>query len=101
MAKNRNLCTFFDGGACPLVFSLVEHSYWALHMLLSVPPQALYYASMVLWLTGKHDKARDYLEKILKHNPSSKEVREYNIIIHDGCCLNDVAPLGIDSQRMD
>ena len=38
------------------------------------PPQSLYYAGMFLWLTGKHDKAREYVSRMLKMSPASKEV---------------------------
>ena len=35
--------------------------------------QALYFASMTLWLLGKNDKAREYVDKMLKKSPSSVE----------------------------
>lgn len=34
--------------------------------------QALYYASIVYWLAGRTDKAREYLEKSLKSSPTPK-----------------------------
>ena len=36
--------------------------------------QALYYAGLFLWLTGRHDKAREYAAKMMKMAPGSKEV---------------------------
>ena len=35
--------------------------------------QALYHAGMFLWLSGRHDKAREYLERMLKMAASSEE----------------------------
>ena len=35
--------------------------------------QALFYAGMFLWLCGRHDKAREYIDRMLKMSPSSKE----------------------------
>ncbi len=35
--------------------------------------QALYNASMFLWLSGKNDKAREYIDKLLKMAPTSTE----------------------------
>eukprot|EP00731_Ephydatia_muelleri_P012930 Em0007g240a len=35
--------------------------------------KSLYYAGMLLWLTGKHDKAREYIGRMLKMSPTSKE----------------------------
>lgn len=35
--------------------------------------KSLYYAGMLLWLTGKHDKAREYISRMLKMAPTSKE----------------------------
>lgn len=34
--------------------------------------QALYYASLFLWLTGRQDKSREYVERLLKMVPESK-----------------------------
>lgn len=36
---------------------------------------ALYFAGMFLWHTGRHDKAREYVDRMLKMSPGSKEVR--------------------------
>lgn len=35
--------------------------------------QALYYAGMFLWLCGRHDKAREYIDRMLKMSPGSRE----------------------------
>nr|XP_020141010.1 tetratricopeptide repeat protein 21A isoform X2 [Microcebus murinus] len=35
---------------------------------------ALYYASLFLWLVGRHDKAREYVDRILKVSCGSREV---------------------------
>lgn len=40
-------------------------------VLLSV--QALYNAGMFLWLSGRHDKAREYIDRVLKLAPGSRE----------------------------
>ena len=37
--------------------------------------QALYNAGMFLWLSGRHDKAREYVDRMLKVAPGDKEVR--------------------------
>ena len=37
--------------------------------------QALYNAGMFLWLSGRHDKAREYVDRMLKVAPRDKEVR--------------------------
>lgn len=36
---------------------------------------ALYFAGMFLWHTGRHDKAREYVDRMLKMSSGSKEVR--------------------------
>ena len=36
--------------------------------------QALYNAGMFLWLSGRHDKAREYVDRMLKVAPGDKEV---------------------------
>ncbi len=33
--------------------------------------QSLYNAGMFLWLNGRHDKAREYVDRMLKITPSS------------------------------
>lgn len=38
------------------------------------PNKDYYYAGIVMWLIGKHDRARDYIDKILKAKPQDKEV---------------------------
>ena len=40
-----------------------------------VSMQALYHAALFLWLCGRHDKAREYVDRMLKMAPGSKEVR--------------------------
>lgn len=35
---------------------------------------ALYYAGLFLWLMGRHDKAREYINRTLKISSSSREV---------------------------
>jgi tetratricopeptide repeat protein 21B len=35
---------------------------------------ALYFAGMFLWHTGRHDKAREYVDRMLKMSNGSKEV---------------------------
>ena len=37
--------------------------------------QGLYYAGQFLFFTGKHDKAREYVDRMLKMNNESKEVK--------------------------
>ncbi|XP_049583785.1 tetratricopeptide repeat protein 21B-like isoform X2 [Syngnathus scovelli] len=39
----------------------------------SAPPQSLYYAAMFLWLLGRNDKAREYIERMIKLSNGSKE----------------------------
>ncbi len=36
--------------------------------------QGLYYGGLFLFHTGRYDKARDYIDRMLKVAPSSKEV---------------------------
>jgi tetratricopeptide repeat protein 21B len=36
--------------------------------------KSLFYASMVFWLTGRHDRARDYVDKCLKFSYSAKNL---------------------------
>lgn len=38
-------------------------------------PKGLYYAGMFLWLLGRNDKAREYVERMIKISNGSKEVR--------------------------
>ena len=35
--------------------------------------KALYYAGMFLWLSSRHDKAREYVDRMLKMSGGSKE----------------------------
>ena len=46
---------------------------------------ALYFAGMFLWHTGRHDKAREYVDRMLKMSPGSKEVRGLEGIIRGNC----------------
>lgn len=38
---------------------------------------ALYYASLFLWFMGHHDKAREYIDHMLKVSSDSKEVQAH------------------------
>ncbi|KAI2660900.1 Tetratricopeptide repeat protein 21B [Labeo rohita] len=40
-------------------------------------PKALYYAGMLLWLLGRSDKAREYVDRMIKISSGSKEVHYY------------------------
>lgn len=35
---------------------------------------ALYYAGLFLWLMGRHDKAKEYIDRMLRFSNSSREV---------------------------
>ena len=37
--------------------------------------QGLYYAGLFLFFTGKHDKAREYIDRMLKMNGDNVEVK--------------------------
>uniref|UniRef100_A0A8C9YUL6 Tetratricopeptide repeat domain 21B n=1 Tax=Sander lucioperca TaxID=283035 RepID=A0A8C9YUL6_SANLU len=39
----------------------------------SAPPKSLYYAGMFLWLLGRNDKAREYIERMIKLSNGSRE----------------------------
>lgn len=39
----------------------------------SAPPKSLYYAGTFLWLMGRNDKAREYIDRMIKHSNGSKE----------------------------
>ncbi|XP_077436389.1 tetratricopeptide repeat protein 21B-like isoform X2 [Vanacampus margaritifer] len=39
----------------------------------SASPQSLYYAGMFLWLLGRNEKAREYIERMIKLSSGSKE----------------------------
>ncbi|XP_004081785.1 tetratricopeptide repeat protein 21B [Oryzias latipes] len=39
----------------------------------SAPPKSLYYAGTFLWLLGRNDKAREYIERMIKLSNGSKE----------------------------
>ncbi|OWK02761.1 hypothetical protein Celaphus_00010265 [Cervus elaphus hippelaphus] len=41
---------------------------------------ALYYAGLFLWLMGRHDKAREYIDRTLKVSSSSREVQAPGIM---------------------
>lgn len=41
----------------------------------SASPKGLYYAAMFLWLLGRNDKAREYVDRMIKISNGSKEVR--------------------------
>lgn len=41
----------------------------------SASPKALYYAGMFLWLLGRNDKAREYVDRMIKISNGSTEVR--------------------------
>lgn len=40
----------------------------------SASPKGLYYAAMFLWLLGRNDKAREYVDRMIKISNGSKEV---------------------------
>lgn len=40
----------------------------------SASPKALYYAGMFLWLLGRNDKAREYVDRMIKISSGSTEV---------------------------
>lgn len=40
----------------------------------SASPKALYNAAMFLWLLGRNDKAREYIDRMIKISNGSKEV---------------------------
>lgn len=40
----------------------------------SATPKGLYYAGMFLWLLGRNDKAREYIERMIKVSNGSREV---------------------------
>lgn len=40
----------------------------------SATPNVLYYAGMFLWLLGRNDKAREYIERMIKVSNGSREV---------------------------
>ena len=63
------------------------------------PPQSLYYAGMFLWLTGKHDKAREYVSRMLKMSPASKEV--WLPAPHHPCGLINLIITGAYPPRLD
>lgn len=41
----------------------------------SASPKALYHAGMFLWLLGRNDKAREYVDRMIKISNGSSEVR--------------------------
>ena len=49
--------------------------------------QALYMAGQFLWLTGRHDKAREYIDRMLKMSPGDAEVLEMPTIVCLPVCL--------------
>lgn len=40
---------------------------------------ALYYAGLFLWLLGRHDKAKEYIDRMLKVSSSFREVLAWHI----------------------
>ena len=40
----------------------------------SASPKGLYYAGMFLWVLGRNDKAREYMERMIKTSNGSREV---------------------------
>lgn len=46
---------------------------------------ALYFAGMFLWHTGRHDKAREYIDRMIKMASGNKEV--VAVKVHISCCL--------------
>ena len=49
--------------------------YTVTFLMTCICSQALYNAGMFLWLSGRHDKAREYVDRMLKVAPRDKEVR--------------------------
>lgn len=41
---------------------------------------ALYYAGLFLWLMGRHDRAKEYIDRMLKLSSSSREVLPTGIV---------------------
>ncbi|XP_028292387.1 tetratricopeptide repeat protein 21B [Gouania willdenowi] len=39
----------------------------------SAPPKSLYYAGTFLWLIGRNDKAREYIDRMIKYSSGSRE----------------------------
>ena len=54
---------------------LTTRGYRYLYNLFLLLFQGLYYAGLFLFFTGKHDKAREYIDRMLKMNNESKEVK--------------------------
>lgn len=45
-------------------------------------PKALYHAGLFLWHVGRHDKAREYIDRMIKMSNGSKEVAGFLILKH-------------------
>lgn len=43
-------------------------------------PKALYHAGLFLWHVGRHDKAREYIDRMIKMSNGSKEVTGFLIL---------------------
>ena len=43
-------------------------------LLLLLPFQGLYFAGLLLFHSGKYDKSREYIDRMLKMSPQSKQV---------------------------
>lgn len=42
-------------------------------------PKTLYHAGLFLWHVGRHDKAREYIDRMIKMSNGSKEVAAFLI----------------------
>lgn len=43
-------------------------------------PKALYHAGLFLWHIGQHDKAKEYIDRMIKMSNGSKEVAFFFIL---------------------
>lgn len=43
-------------------------------------PKALYHAGLFLWHIGRHEKAREYIDRMIKMSDGSKEVAGFLIV---------------------
>ena len=43
-------------------------------------PKVLYHAGLFLWHIGRHDKAREYIDRMIKISIGSKEVADFLIL---------------------
>lgn len=60
--------------------------------------RALYLAAMYLWLSGRHDKAREYVERALKMSTYNIEVCP--LVVNNPCVFKNLN-VGINSPWVD